>query len=270
MSGIGKGIVVSSVAALLIEAGIRLTIKKLDPYLNVDAGTMNPFEHGETYVTRDGLEADLDLGHYECFTGTPMNRNSIITSGKIYTRVFENERKGDYLGKTVQMIPHVTDEIRRFVMQDADKYDLIMIEIGGTIGDIESMIYYETIRQMVGMLGRKNVVNIHLTYVPFLRVSEEYKTKPAQDSIKKLMQSGIQPDIIMCRFEDGSTDADFISKISMFSNVKRKNIFLAPNIDNIYKIPHIYSEQGVHRRVLRCLRFKYAPPSSPSRWEQHL
>jgi CTP synthase len=256
MSGIGKGIVVASLATLLREAGIKLTIKKLDPYLNIDSGTMNPFEHGETFVTRDGLEADLDLGHYERFTDIKTNKNSIITSGKIYSAIFEKERKGEFLGQTVQMIPHVSNEIKEFIQRDNKEYDLILVEIGGTVGDIEGMIHVEAIRQMVGKYGRKNVLNIHLTYIPFLKVSEEFKTKPAQDSVKKLMQAGIQPDIIVCRYETDDAPANFGKKIAQYSNLKEKYIIMAPNIDSIYKIPYIYFQQGFHKRVMKLLKIK--------------
>ena len=256
MSGIGKGIVIASLGALLKENNLKITIKKMDPYLNIDSGTMNPFEHGETFVTKDGLEADLDLGHYERFAEIETNNNSIITSGKIYQRIFDKERKGSFLGKTVQMIPHVVNEIIDFIEKDASKYDVILVEIGGTVGDIEGLIHIEAIRQMVGKHGRKNVINIFLTYIPFLKASEEFKTKPAQDSIKKLMQLGIQPEIIVCRYETDDFDTNFKSKISLFSNLKEKYIILAPNINNIYKIPFLYFKQNFHKRVLKLLKIK--------------
>jgi len=265
MSGIGKGIIIASLASLLQENGIKLTIKKMDPYLNIDAGTMNPFEHGETFVTQDGLEADLDLGHYERFTTIKTNKNSLITSGKIYQSIFEKERKGEYLGHTVQMIPHVSNEIKAFIQRDSSKYDVILIEIGGTVGDIEGMIHTEAIRQMIGEFGRKNIVNIHLTYIPFLKVSDEFKTKPAQDSIKKLMQAGIIPDIVVCRYESDDTP-NFAKKISLFSNVDEKNVIMAPNIDNIYKLPYIYFKQGFHKNVMNLLKLKIKNPVK-SKWK---
>jgi CTP synthase len=255
MSGIGKGIIIASLASLLRECGLKLTIKKMDPYLNIDSGTMNPFEHGETFVTRDGLEGDLDLGHYERFTDIKTNKNSIITSGKIYMAIFEKERRGEYLGHTVQMIPHVSNEMKAFIQKDNNLYDIILVEVGGTVGDMEGMIHTEAIRQMIGEYGRENILNIHLTYIPFLKVSDEFKTKPAQDSIKKLMQTGIQADIIVCRYEQDDNPT-FGKKISLFSNVNEKNIIMAPNIDNIYKLPYIYFKQGFHKRVLKCLNIK--------------
>jgi CTP synthase len=263
MSGIGKGIIIASLASLLRECGLKLTIKKMDPYLNIDSGTMNPFEHGETFVTRDGLEADLDLGHYERFTDIHTNKNSIITSGKVYMSIFGKERKGEYLGQTVQMIPHVSNEMKGFIQRDSDKYDVILVEIGGTVGDIEGMIHIEAIRQMIGEFGRENIINIHLTYIPFLKVSDEFKTKPAQDSIKKLMQSGIQADIIVCRYEQNDTPT-FGKKIALFSNVDEQNIIMAPNIDNIYKLPYLYYKQGFHKRVLELMHMKRDLPRT--RW----
>lgn len=256
MSGIGKGIVVASLGSLLIESGLKVLIKKLDPYLNVDAGTMNPYEHGETFVTTDGLEADLDLGHYERFTGMRTTKNNIVTSGKIYSNVIQKERKGEYLGKTVQLIPHVSNEIIKFIKTGSEDYDIIICEVGGNVGDIEAMMYLEAIRQLVNEYGRKNVLNVHLTYVPFLKVSEEFKTKPAQESIKKLLQVGITADIVVARFEDDITTPDFAQKIAHFGNLKEKYVILAPNVDNIYKIPYIYAEQGLQKKVLKLLRIK--------------
>jgi len=256
MSGIGKGIVIASLGGLLKESGLKITIKKMDPYLNIDSGTMNPFEHGETFVTRDGLESDLDLGHYERFANIDTNKNSIITSGKIYQNIFEKERNGVFLGKTVQMIPHVSNEMIEFIEKDSENYDIILVEIGGTAGDIEAMIHMESIRQMIGRHGNKNVVNIHLTYIPYLKVSDEFKTKPAQDSIKRLMQLGIQPDIVVCRYETEDANTNFRSKIALFSNVKEKNIIMAPNINNIYKIPYLYFKQRFNKRVLLLLKLK--------------
>ena len=266
MSGIGKGIVVASIGALLKESKLKITIKKMDPYLNIDSGTMNPFEHGETFVTKDGLEADLDLGHYERFAEINTNKNSIITSGKIYQNIFEKERNGAFLGKTVQMIPHVANEMISFIENDSDKYDVILVEIGGTVGDIEGMIHIEAIRQMIGKHGRKNVLNIHLTYIPYLKVSDEFKTKPAQDSIKKLMQLGIQPDIIVCRYETEDVNVTFKEKISLFSNLKKKNIILAPNINNIYKIPYLYFKEKINNRVLKLLKIKKTLDNT--KWEK--
>lgn len=254
MSGIGKGIIVSSIANILIDCGLSVNTIKLDPYLNVDAGTINPFEHGETYVTRDGLEADLDLGHYERFTGRKTCKNSIITSGKIYQNIIQKERRGEYLGSTVQMIPHVSNEIIQFIKLDVTKYDITICEIGGTVGDIESMVHMEAIRQIRGEIATEDSLILFLTYIPFLQVTDEFKTKPAQDSIKTLLHCGLQPDMLICRYEyDSLVETAFTKKISLYSNVPASKIFLAPNIDNIYKLPYIYSQQKMHVRILDSL-----------------
>jgi CTP synthase len=256
MSGIGKGIIVASIGAILKSCGLKVNTIKMDPYLNVDAGTMNPFEHGETYVTADGLEADLDLGHYERFTNRKTNKNSIITSGKIYQNIINKERKGEYLGHTVQLIPHFTNEIIEFIYRDSDNYDITICEIGGTVGDIESMSHMEAIRQIKGSACNPNVLLIFLTYIPFLEITEEFKTKPAQDSVKNLLHTGLVPDIILCRYEKMVEKVEFINKISLFSNVPKNRIFLAPNVDNIYKLPYIYSEQEIHKEILNILEIK--------------
>jgi CTP synthase len=256
MSGIGKGIIVASLATILISSGLKVNTIKMDPYLNIDAGTINPFEHGETFVTGDGLEADLDLGHYERFTNQKTNKNSIVTSGKLYQTIINKERKGSYLGHTVQMIPHFTDEIFEFIYRDADKYDVTICEIGGTVGDIESMAHMEAIRQIKGSNCNSNVLIVFLTYIPFLEITEEFKTKPAQDSIKTLQRTGINPDIIMCRYERTIDKPAFINKISLFSNVPKNKIFLAPNVDNIYKLPYIYAEQNIHTEILNAFNIK--------------
>jgi CTP synthase len=256
MSGIGKGIIVASVATILKSSGLKVNTIKMDPYLNIDAGTMNPFEHGETFVTSDGLEADLDLGHYERFTNKKTNKNSIITSGKIYQHIINKERKGEYLGHTVQLIPHFTNEIIDFVYKDSDDYDITICEIGGTVGDIESMAHMEAIRQMKGTTCNTNVLIIFLTYIPFLEITEEFKTKPAQDSVKNLLHTGLTPDIILCRYEKMIEKPEFINKISLFSNVPKNRIFLAPNVDNIYKLPYIYAEQNIHKEILDILKIK--------------
>lgn len=256
MSGIGKGIVVASLASILKDCGLRVNTLKLDPYLNVDAGTMNPFEHGETYITCDGLETDLDLGHYERFTGNKLTKHNITTSGKIYQTIIEKERRGDFLGSTVQMIPHVCNEIIAFIMRDVAKHDITLCEIGGTVGDIESMVHMEAIRQIRGNASPCDVGILFLTYIPFLNVSNEYKTKPAQDSLKSLLHSGLMPDMIMCRFEPAAVSGDdvaFVKKIALYSNVRPSHIFLAPNVDNIYKLPFIYSQQGIHTCLLQLL-----------------
>ena len=253
MSGIGKGIIVASLASILKACGLKVNTIKMDPYLNVDAGTMNPFEHGETFVTSDGLEADLDLGHYERFTNKKTTKNSIITSGKIYQTIIAKERKGKYLGSTVQMIPHVTNEIIEFIKREVDQYDITICEIGGTVGDIESMVHMEAIRQLKGSQCSNDVLTLFLTYIPFLQVTEEFKTKPAQDSVKALLHTGLQPDLILCRFENMSVPPTFIKKIALYSNVQENRVFLAPNVDSIYKIPYIYAKQNMHKEVLSLL-----------------
>lgn len=252
MSGIGKGIVVASIASILKDCGLKVNTIKLDPYLNVDAGTINPFEHGETYVTSDGLESDLDLGHYERFTNIKTTKNSIITSGKIYQTIISKERKGEYLGQTVQMIPHVSNEIIQFIKRDVYKYDITICEIGGTVGDIESMVHMEAIRQIL-FENQQNAIIVFLTYIPHIHVTDEFKTKPAQESIKTLLHAGLQPNLILCRYEHTETNPAFINKISLYSNVPRNRIFLAPNVDNIYKLPYLYSQQGLHHELLSAL-----------------
>jgi len=253
MSGIGKGIIVASLASILKACGLKVNTIKMDPYLNVDAGTMNPFEHGETFVTSDGLEADLDLGHYERFTNKKTTKNSITTSGKLYQTIIAKERKGKYLGSTVQMVPHVTNEIIEFVKREVNQYDITICEIGGTVGDIESMVHMEAIRQLKGSQCSNDVLILFLTYIPFLQVTEEFKTKPAQDSVKALLHTGIQPDLILCRYENITVQPTFAKKIAMYSNVPENRIFLAPNVDNIYKIPYIYAKQNMHKEILSLL-----------------
>ena len=216
MSGIGKGIIVASLGCILKACGLKVNTIKMDPYLNVDAGTISPFEHGETFVTIDGLEGDLDLGHYERFTGKKTTKNSIITSGKIYDTIIKKERKGEYLGNTVQMIPHFTNEIIEFIKREVEENDITICEIGGTVGDIESMAHMEAIRQLKGSACSNDVITLFLTYIPFLQVTEEFKTKPAQDSVKSLLHTGIQPDLILCRFENITIKPSFIKKISLY------------------------------------------------------
>lgn len=255
MSGIGKGIIVSSIAVLLQHCGLRINTIKLDPYLNVDAGTMNPFEHGETFVTEDGLEADLDLGHYERFTGQATNKDNIITAGKIYQSILDHERSGKFLGQTVQMIPHVSRELMAFILKNYMNYDATICEIGGTVGDIESMLFMEVIRQVRCQLGTENVINIFLTYVPYLEVTQEFKTKPSQHAIKTLLQTGIAPDIVLCRYEkELCSPPTFKEKIGLFSNLPLHRIFLAPNVENIYELPFFYAEQGLCKELLSCLQ----------------
>lgn len=248
ISGIGKGISTASIAAILEGYGFnKITIKKLDPYLNVDAGTMNPFQHGEVFVTEDGLECDLDLGHYERFTNCKMTKNNNITSGQIFKNIIEKERKGDYLGKTVQFIPDVSNEIKKFIKLDSDKYDFVLCEIGGSVGDYEAGIFYESIRQMKNETD--NCCFIHVSWIPFLKASSEFKTKPTQNTCKQLMFHGIQPDFLICRSDHSSKSV--FKKISMNTNVKFSNIIDAPNIQSVYRVPLLYSKQKLGKNILK-------------------
>jgi len=248
ISGIGKGITTASIGALLEGYGYKnITIKKLDPYLNVDPGTMNPFQHGEVYVTEDGLECDLDLGHYERFTNIKVGKNNNITSGRIFLNLLQKERKGEFLGQTIQCIPHVTNEIKNFILHDADKYDFVLCEIGGSIGDYEAGMFYESIRQIKNEYD--NVCFVHVTWIPFLKSSNEFKTKPTQNTCKQLMFHGIQPDFLVCRSDNSSREV--FKKISRNTNVKLENIIDACNVDNVYKIPSLYSKQNLGKNILK-------------------
>ena len=253
ISSLGKGLVAGSTGCILKELGYQVNLKKIDPYLNTDPGTMNPMQHGEVFVTEDGTETDLDLGNYERFTDLKMSKDNTTTSGKIYYTLLERERKGYYLGKTVQVIPHITGLIKEFLMKDADKFAFNIIEVGGTVGDIESEPFLEAIRQLAVEIGRKNVMFIHLSYIPYLGQTNEIKTKPTQHSVKRLMQSGILADIIMCRTKQKISDKDK-RKIAMFCNVDESNVIEAPDVDDIYSLPYIYAKQGLARAILE--RFK--------------
>ena len=252
VSSLGKGIASSSLAALLEAHGLRVTLVKLDPYINVDPGTMNPFEHGEVFVTRDGAETDLDLGHYERFVRTPMGRDNNFTTGQIYESVIRRERRGDYLGSTVQVIPHITDEIKSCIASSAQGSDVAMVEIGGTVGDIESLPFLEAIRQMAFDLGRTRTLFIHLTLVPYIASSGEIKTKPTQHSVKELRSIGIQPDLLLCR-TDRPLPGKERRKIALFTNVESRAVFSAPDVDTIYRLPRLYHEQGVDAVVMERL-----------------
>ena len=252
VSSLGKGIASSCLAALLEAHGLRVTLVKLDPYINVDPGTMNPFEHGEVYVTRDGAETDLDLGHYERFVRAPMGRNNNFTTGQIYESVIRRERRGDYLGSTVQVIPHITDEIKSCIVSSAEGSDVAMVEIGGTVGDIESLPFLEAIRQMAFDLGRTRTLFIHLTLVPYIASSGEIKTKPTQHSVKELRSIGIQPDLLLCR-TDRPLPVKERRKIALFTNVEPRAVFSAPDVDTIYRLPRLYHEQGVDGVVMERL-----------------
>lgn len=251
VSSLGKGIISSSLACLLKARGLRVTIQKFDPYINIDPGTLNPYEHGECYVTVDGHEADLDLGHYERFTNVPTTRANNVTTGRIYQSVIDKERRGDYLGKTVQIIPHVTDEIKRNVklLGNTGKFDYVITEIGGTVGDIESLPYLEAVRQLRWEMGQ-NALCIHLTYVPYIRAAKELKTKPTQHSVKQLQEVGIQPDILVLRTEH-DIPSDMRRKIAQFCNVSPDAVIQSPDVPSIYQVPLKMHEQHLDEIVLR-------------------
>ena len=253
LSSLGKGLAAASIGALLQARGLKVTIQKLDPYINVDPGTMNPFQHGEVYVTDDGAETDLDLGHYERFLGVPMSQNNNYTSGRVYFSVIQKERRGDYLGGTVQVIPHITDEIKRAILGLPTDEDVAIIEIGGTVGDIEGQPFLEAIRQLRMDLGKENVLYIHLTLVPYLRVAGEVKTKPTQHSVKELRSIGIQPDIIICRSEV-ELGRDLKEKIALFCDVDADAVFTAVDVSNIYGLPLKLYAEGVDQKIAILLR----------------
>ena len=256
LSSLGKGLAAASLGALLQTRGLSVTIQKLDPYINVDPGTMNPFQHGEVFVTDDGAETDLDLGHYERYLNVPMSRKNNTTSGATYNHVIAKERRGDYLGGTVQVIPHITDEIKRTVLSLAEgdnAPDVAIIEIGGTVGDIEGLPFLEAIRQLKSELGRDNCLNIHLTLVPYLKAAGEHKTKPTQHSVKELLSIGIQPDIILCRCEH-SIPEEMRRKIALFCNVDQDAVFSSVDVGNIYEVPLRFYEEGFDQKVAIMLR----------------
>ena len=252
-SSLGKGLASASLASLLQLRKFKVRIRKLDPYLNVDPGTMSPYQHGEVFVTDDGAETDLDLGHYERFTNLSSSQSDSISSGKIYSNVLRKERKGEYLGATIQVIPHVTDEIKNFINSDFQDEDLIIYEIGGTVGDIESLPFLEAIRQIRNDRKISSLL-IHMTYIPYISSADELKTKPTQHSVKELLNAGIQPDIIMCRCEK-KIDEDALKKISLFCNVKKENVIPALNANSIYEVPSLYSKAGLDRSVLNELGY---------------
>lgn len=260
LSSLGKGLAAASIAALLKARGLRVTIQKLDPYINVDPGTMNPFQHGEVYVTDDGAETDLDLGHYERYLGASMNQRNNYTSGRIYNTVITKERRGDYLGGTVQVIPHITDEIKSSILSLAsDDLDVTLVEIGGTVGDIEGLPFLEAIRQLRADLGKDNVLYIHLTLVPYIKAAGELKTKPTQHSVKELRSLGIQPDIILCRSEVNLGD-DIKRKIALFCNVDRDAVFTAIDVNHIYELPLTLYNEGVDQKIAILLRLAAKNP----------
>jgi len=252
LSSLGKGVAAAALGALLESRGLKLTYLKLDPYINVDPGTMNPFQHGEVYVTDDGAETDLDLGHYERFTSVTLGQENNYTTGKIYYRVINKERRGDYLGGTVQVIPHITDEIKQTILALAPQVDIAIVEIGGTVGDIESLPFLEAIRQFKGDVGKQNVCYIHVTLVPYIKTAGEVKTKPTQHSVKELRSIGIQPDILLCRTEKNLT-ADIKAKIALFCNLEANCVITAQDVESIYEIPLLFHEEGLDERVVESL-----------------
>ena len=271
LSSLGKGIAAASIGNLLESYGYRISMLKLDPYLNVDPGTMSPFQHGEVFVTEDGAETDLDLGHYERFTSTLTTQKSNWTAGRIYEKVIQKERRGDYLGKTVQVIPHVTDEIKAAVLEVGKGADVVLIEIGGTVGDIESLPFLEAIRQIGLELDEEQVLYVHLTLVPFIKTAGELKTKPTQHSVKMLQEIGIQPDILLCRAETPLPQA-IKKKIALFANLKEEAVVSAVDVATIYEIPLIYKKEGLDAIVLRKLKLKGGRSEMKdwARWVQRL
>ena len=266
VSSLGKGIASASLAAILESRGLKVTLIKLDPYLNVDPGTMSPMQHGEVFVTDDGAETDLDLGHYERFITTRMKRSNNFTSGQIYKSVLEKERRGDYLGKTVQVIPHVTNEIQEFVKRGAVGVDVAIVEIGGTVGDIESLPFLEAVRQMSLKLGPTNTAFVHLTYVPWIAAAGELKTKPTQHTVQKLREIGIQPDVLLCR-ADREVPADEREKISLFTNVVPHGVISMWDVDTIYKVPRLLHEQGLDEQI--CMKLQLlTKPASLATWDK--
>jgi CTP synthase len=266
VSSLGKGIASASLAAILEARGLRVTLMKLDPYINVDPGTMSPFQHGEVYVTDDGAETDLDLGHYERYVRTRLTRRNSITTGRIYENVIRKERRGDYLGATVQVIPHITDEIKRCIDDATEGFDVGLVEIGGTVGDIESLPFLEAIRQIRTERGPERAIFMHLTLVPFIAAAGELKTKPTQHSVKELRSIGIQPDILLCRSEQPLPDSDR-RKIALFTNVSESAVISAIDLDNIYKIPLWLHEQGLDQIVVERLHLESkAKPADLSEW----
>jgi CTP synthase len=270
-SSLGKGIIAASLAKLLQSSGFSVTIQKLDPYINVDPGTLNPYEHGECFVTNDGAETDLDLGHYERFLNIPTSQANNVTTGRIYQTVINKERKGDYLGKTVQIIPHITNEIKRRVqiLGETGEYDIVITEIGGTVGDIESLPYVEAVRQLKWDLGENNAIVIHLTLIPYLAAAKELKTKPTQHSVKELMQSGVSPDILVCRTEHHINDA-IKRKLALFCNVNKEAIIESIDANTIYDVPNLMLKEGLDKVVLEKLNLKAIEKPTLKAWNAFL
>ena len=267
VSSLGKGLASAALGALLQARGYRVRLRKFDPYLNVDPGTMSPFQHGEVYVTDDGAETDLDLGHYERFTGVPARRSDSVTAGQIYQTVIAKERRGDYLGGTVQVIPHVTDAIKEAIVRDSDGADFVLVEIGGTVGDIEGLPFFESIRQFAYEQGRNKVMFIHLTLVPYIDTAGELKTKPTQHSVKELRSIGIAPDLLLCRANRPIPQAE-CAKIAQFCNVREDNVIAATDVETIYEVPLSYHAQGFDTQVMRYFGIADAPAPDLSGWER--
>ena len=266
VSSLGKGIAASSIAALLESKGLRVSMVKMDPYINVDPGTMNPIEHGEVFVTDDGAETDMDLGHYERFTNAIIKKSNNFTSGQIYDAVIDKERRGDYLGGTVQVIPHITNEIKERIVLNARDVDVCIVEVGGTTGDIESLPFLEAIRQLRSDLGRENTLNIHLTLIPYIRSAGELKTKPTQHSVKELLSIGIQPDILLCRTEK-SLDHDIRRKIALFCNVTENCVIEAIDVPQVYQVPLRFHDEGLDERISEKLNI-WAKKPDLEKWKQ--
>jgi CTP synthase len=266
LSSLGKGLASAAIGSLLESRGLTVTIQKLDPYINVDPGTMNPFQHGEVFVTDDGTETDLDLGHYERFTSAKMGKDNNFTTGKIYHSVITKERRGDYLGGTVQVIPHITDEIKNSIKLAANDVDVVIVEIGGTIGDIESLPFLEAIRQFRADVGKENSLYIHLTLVPYISTAGEVKTKPTQHSVKELRSIGIQPDILLCR-TDRFLSKDIKAKIALFCNVGVDQVITAKDVDHIYEVPLIFHQEGLDEKIVELLNIWTRAPQLAN-WEE--
>src|SRR5450631_1859545 len=259
VSSIGKGLAAASLGALLEARGLRVTLQKLDPYINVDPGTMSPFQHGEVFVTDDGAETDLDLGHYERFIDRPLSQQNNVTTGRVYLNVITKERRGEFLGSTVQVIPHITDEIKAAIRRMAPENDVVIVEIGGTVGDIESLPFLEAIRQFRHDVGRDNALFVHLTLVPYIAAASEVKTKPTQHSVRDLMEIGIQPDVLICRAERALSE-DVKRKIALFCNVEFGAVIESRDVHTIYEIPLTFHDQGLDARVLERLGLTAAEP----------
>jgi len=268
VSSLGKGLAAASIGSLLEARGFHVTLLKMDPYINVDAGTMSPYQHGEVYVTDDGGETDLDLGHYERFTGARMTRDNNVTTGKVYGTVIEKERRGDYLGRTVQVIPHITDQIKAAIRKVASGVDVVIVEIGGTVGDIEGLPFLEAVRQFKKDVGKDNVIYVHLTLVPFISAAGELKTKATQHSVKELRAIGIQPDVLLCRTDkEHPLTPGTKSKIALFCDVEEEAVVAARDVDTIYEVPLAFSEQGLDESIVKMLGLP-PRPADLGRWEE--